>query len=353
MFDVWWLLLHHASGSTGKNATAALKAFLQASQAHALPASVLSAALTGHELTLKVCLVRLCTLVTHLNVRGSGGRCLYDVHARNCAKLRVQGLEPTLLAITTTSLAGCTPGFGEQVAATLMRALDGGGGTGGAGAAARLILQTLFGSVGASDAVVTDRALALLEQAATHSAPTLLQHSAPALTMLQSLDQLETAQFRSAFRVLGAMLVAEGAPDDDTPCDGAACEPSQGTYPVTAAVQQYLAAALGSSDALSRRVGVTGSLQWQVALALAGPEQAEVAKNKLETLILRVSHHSATLAFLCQELAHLLCGLLRAPGPVAFAEVWPPLAQAPTRRSLQTASRPLLDSAQSCRTIRC
>jgi hypothetical protein len=223
----------------------------------------------------------------------------------------VQGLEDSLLAMATTSLRSTTPHMGMQLAATLLNDPPREGKAAGQTQLPPLgqaVLQLLFGSVGVADPATTDRALDLLERAATISSSALLQHHSVLLSVLDQVDQLSTQQVRSVFRIFGKVLVVESAPDEELLAEA--------SYPVTAAVQLYLATALSRTELLSKRAGIIGMLQWQLALALAGPEKAEVAKNKLEALLGLVSRHTEMLAFLCQELSLMFLDLLQQPGAI-------------------------------------
>jgi hypothetical protein len=228
----------------------------------------------------------------------------------------MQGLEDSLLSLASSSLSSTTPRMGMQLAAVLLESPQSRSRTGEQpdscveklSQLGQAVLQILFSSVGVADAAATDRALELLERAAKRRSATLLHHHSVLLGAVDQLDKLSTLQVRAVFRIFGKVLVAEAAPDEALL--------DEGSYPFTAAVQLYLATALGSPELLSKRAGVIGTLQWQLALALAGPEAAEVAKNKLEALLGHASRHAEVLSFLCQELSIMFLDLLRRPGAI-------------------------------------
>jgi hypothetical protein len=220
----------------------------------------------------------------------------------------VQGLEASLLAIIATSMSSTHATLGEQLASCLLTSL-----TPDpfpplpdplpAPHAGSNILQMLFGSVGAADPVVTDRALAILLEASSVSPALLIAHREVTLSVLESLDDLEAAQARSVCRLLAHVMLQEG-------CPGAVIMDAA-DFPISAAVQQHLSTALGSGDVLRMRVAIVGMLEWQFALALAGVEEAELAQNMLEALIGQVARKPAVFAFLCQTLAEICLAQLR------------------------------------------
>ena len=231
----------------------------------------------------------------------------------------MQGLEASLIACTSSALTSANPALGERLSATLVEALSladavpvgrASTATGRASPPQRSahadIVSTLFGAISAADPVVTDRALSVLLTASVDAPHALLRHAAAARVVLEQLPELEAQQARAACQVFARMIVAEGATGEMV-IDSAA-------FPFAAAVQQRYSTGLGSCDAAPARVAVTGMLEWLMALALAGPEQAEQAKNLLEAMFGQVGRQPEVLAFTFQTLAHMLLAHLRSGG---------------------------------------
>jgi hypothetical protein len=221
----------------------------------------------------------------------------------------LQGLQASLRATIAASLASTAPALGRSMANCLLHGLPNTPGASAGTTAGAGVLQMLLNSVSTADPAMADCALSILLQASGASAAMLLAYQGAARTVLEQLEHLEAAQARSACQIFARMLVHEGASTDDV-VDADA-------FPFTAVVQQYLSTALGSSGAARIRVGIVGSLEWQRALAQAGAEQAEHAKNMLEALLGQVSRQPELLAFACDAMAQMFLELLRSPEPLA------------------------------------
>ena len=219
--------------------------------------------------------------------------------AKLCSDIRadddccVQPLESMLQSFILATIGGSNAVLGETFALCMLCEHSS---TAQASSSGNL-LPLLVNAIGVADPALSKRSLAILHKVSVQSPKLLLHHAASMRSLLALLHELDDQQLHIACDCLANVAVEEGLLSEEVDAEA---------FPFAAAMQQAYSAALASGDVLHMRAAMTGYLTWQLALAKAGADQAEHAKNMLETLLGRVSRRPVQLAFLCQRMAVML-----------------------------------------------